>query len=98
METNTTTPAPTGITETGEPFYGFEVGQTYDTGRGDYIWTFTVVKRTARFITIESDQGKTSRVGVKVSSYGGRTYEWALPLGSYSMAPVINADRIVEVA
>ena len=68
----------------------FTIGATYTTGRAaDYIWTFTVIARTAKFITIEDKYGDVARVGVKVD--GGR--EWALPLGSYSMAPVISSDR-----
>lgn len=68
----------------------FQIGTTYTTGRGrDYVWTFTVTARTAKFITIEDEYGKTTRVGTYV--YDG--IERALPLGRYSMAPVISADR-----
>jgi hypothetical protein len=67
----------------------FQIGTTYSTGRADYVWTFTVVGRTAKFITIKDQWGDISRVGVRVS--GDR--EVALPLGSYSMAPVISSDR-----
>lgn len=51
------------------------------------IWTFTVIKRTAKFITIEDQYGETKRVGVKVWD----TSETAYPLGNYSMCPVIDA-------
>jgi hypothetical protein len=68
----------------------FQIGATYNTGRAaDYVWTFTVIARTAKFITLEDKYGEVTRVGVKLD--GGR--EWALPLGSYSMAPVISSDR-----
>jgi len=71
----------------------FQVGETYDTGRGDYVWTFTVLRRTAKFITVrEHGCNEERRVGVKV--HDGR--EWALPLGTFSMAPVISADRPVS--
>lgn len=71
----------------------FRIGSTYDTGRGDYVWTFTVIDRTAKFLTLEDEDGKTRRVGVRVS--GDR--EVAMPLGRYSMAPVLAADSLVEV-
>jgi hypothetical protein len=68
----------------------FQIGETYDTGRcADYVWTFTVLSRTAKFLTIEDKYGDTSRVGVWVSD----GVEKALPMGRYSMAPVIMADR-----
>lgn len=59
----------------------------------DCVWTFEVVKRTAKFVTLEDiATGETNRVGVKVDSFDeGR--EWALPFGSYSMAPVVRAGR-----
>jgi hypothetical protein len=67
----------------------FKIGQTY-TARSacDYncIFSFKVLKRSAKFLTIEHN-GDTKRVGIKQSDHG----EWALPLGRYSMAPVINA-------
>lgn len=75
----------------------FEVGRIYSTGEGrDYVWRFRVVSRTAKFITISEivngyEPEPPKRVGVKIG-YGG--HEYALPLGSYSMAPVISADRI----
>lgn len=78
----------------------FEVGKIYSTGEArDYVWRFLVVKRTAKFITIVDANPVTEadleprRVGVTIG-YGG--HEIALPLGRYSMAPVINADRPLE--
>jgi hypothetical protein len=73
----------------------FIVGKTYTTrSAGDHtmIFAYTVVARTAKFITIEDDRGHTKRVGALVDpgrlSDGG---EFALPQGSFSMAPVIKA-------
>lgn len=70
----------------------FEVGATYDTGHGDYVWRFEVIARTAKFLTIRDidGDGSTTRVGVTAGYHG---HEIALPLGRYSMAPVMNADR-----
>ena len=67
----------------------FEVGKTYRARSivdHTFFWTFTVVARTAKFVTLEGHD-KTVRVGVKTSDEG----EWALPNGSYSMAPVLRA-------
>lgn len=70
----------------------FEVGKTYTTRPTDY--PFTVVARTAKFITIKNQYGEVNRVGVKVGSSSGNVfYEWALPFGKFSMAPVIRASR-----
>ena len=70
----------------------FKVGSIYSTGEGsDYVWRFKVVSRTAKFITIVDvkEPVRTIRKGVTVG-YGG--HEFALPLCTYSMAPVITAD------
>jgi hypothetical protein len=69
----------------------FKVGETYTTRSiCDYscVFSFKVTKRTAKFITVEYG-GKTKRVGIHTERTTGR--EWAMPLGRYSMAPVINA-------
>ncbi len=83
MSTNTTTATHT-----------FQIGESYNTGRcGDYVWSFTVIARTAKFITIQDDDdARTYRVGIWVSD----GVEKALPLGRYSMAPVIFADRFAS--
>jgi hypothetical protein len=71
----------------------FEVGQTYTArsiGDSDCVFAFEVVKRTAKFITISNAMfDAPRRVGTYV--YEGR--EAAMPLGRYSMAPTIFADR-----
>ena len=71
----------------------FTTGTRYSTCPGaDYVWEFTVTARTAKFITIKDDRDSTSRVGVFVSD----GVERCLPLGRYSMAPVMSATTIVE--
>ena len=80
MNNTTTTPAPAT----------FAVGTTYSARSAcdhNTVWTFTVAKRSAKFITFTD--GK--RVGVKIDKWDG--HEHAAPLGSYSMAPVIRANR-----
>ena len=71
----------------------FRVGHTYSATSAcnhNCVWTFEVISRTAKFITIrEQSDGETMRVGVR--SHDGE--EWASPFGTYSMAPVIRAGR-----
>ena len=55
----------------------------------DCIFRFTVVSRTAKFVTLREDTGETRRVGVKV--WDGA--EWCEPFGRYSMSPILRADR-----
>lgn len=72
----------------------FEVGKTYtmrSIGDHDCVWTYTVVKRTAKTITISDGQEtKTCRVNAKTSEI--RNAESIYPLGRYSMSPVLSAD------
>lgn len=69
----------------------FQIGKTY-TCRSicdyDTIFSFTVVKRTAKFITITNSFGDSSRVGIRADIDGN---ESASPLGVYSMSPTIRA-------
>ena len=70
----------------------FQTGQTY-TARSacnhDCVFSFRVVSRTAKFVTLASYGNEDARVGIKI--YDG--VEHALPMGSFSMAPSIHADR-----
>ena len=66
----------------------FEAGKTYQTrsiGDADCIIRETIAKRTAKTVTTAG--GKTFRVG----EYNGS--EFIRPWGSYSMAPIIRAER-----
>jgi hypothetical protein len=72
----------------------FEIGNTYSTRSAcdwDTIYSYTVVARTAKTITIEDKHGHKSKRGVK-SDYDGVS-EACYPDGRYSMCPVIKADR-----
>lgn len=73
----------------------FEVGQTYATPSicdSECIFSFKVISRTEKTITLDYHGEKIVR---RPSIYRGA--EHCLPLGSYSMAPSINAERdIVE--
>lgn len=70
----------------------FTVGTTYTCRSAvdsDFVMAWTVTGRSAKFITVVDGSGRSKRVGVKRDAQG----EWALPDGTYSMAPVIRADR-----
>ena len=61
------------------------------------VWTYKVVKRTAATITIkdmDSKDIKTCRISKKLSEYFGS--EMVHPMGNYSMAPSLWADRSIE--
>ena len=73
----------------------FKIGNTYSARsacNSECVWEWTIIKRTAKFITIQDDHGKISRVGVRVSDGA----EVADPMGRYSMSPIIRADRLYE--
>lgn len=71
----------------------FQVGQTYSARSAcdyDCVWQLLVVRRTAKFVTLRDlTDGSERRVGVRVHNDA----EYASPFGTYSMAPVICADR-----
>jgi hypothetical protein len=68
----------------------FQVGTTYKmlwVTDADAVTPCKVVKRTAKFVTFE-----LPGFGVKADLDGN---EVALPLGSYSMAPCVRAERVM---
>ncbi len=69
----------------------FEVGRTYWTRSAcdwDTVFSFYVIGRTKKTVIIKSHWGTKSR---KIMVRDG--VETIMPLGSYSMAPVLSADR-----
>jgi len=71
----------------------FETGKTYTTRSvGDYdcIFSFTVIKRTAKRITLKEYGKDITTRGIYVYDNS----ECCKPLGEYSMCPVIRADRV----
>lgn len=74
----------------------FEVGETYSMRSAcmhDCIWTYTVTKRTAQTVTITDGKiTKTCRISKKASEW--HNVETIYPLGQYSMAPSLTADRV----
>ncbi len=53
------------------------------------VWTFEVVSRTSKTITIKGEDGKVSSKRIRV--YQG--VEQVNPLGTYSMNPILSADK-----
>ena len=71
----------------------FEVGKSYPTGSGKFV--FECVGRTAKMATFRSRTWGDKRVKIHVMEAGPswEAEETALPLGRYSMAPVVRAER-----
>lgn len=76
----------------------FEIGTTYSMrsiGDHDCVWTYTVTDRTAQTITLDNGKEiKRCRISKKASAY--RNAETIYPLGQYSMAPCLSADKGVR--
>ncbi len=80
METTNTTTTPAT----------FKVGQTVATRSAcdhDMVLSWTVVSRSAKFVTLREAGCKPVRVAVHMGTDG----EWAMPWGRFSMAPVVRA-------
>ncbi|MCP4336550.1 MAG: hypothetical protein GY679_01730 [Mycoplasma sp.] len=76
----------------------FEVGETYE-GRfiGDYDNTFTykIIKRTAKFVTIYCPMEKEEK---RCKIYDRDGFEFIYPMGKYSMSPSLRADKkVIEI-
>ena len=70
----------------------FQVGSTYAmiwVGDADARTACKVLKRSAKFVTLDVDGFGVQRVGVSLRD----GVEVALPLGRYSMAPCVRASR-----
>ena len=71
----------------------FITGKTYSTrsiGDADCVFSFTVTKRTAKFIYIKEYGRDVVRRGV--FTYQDEDFERCMPHGSYSMAPSIRSN------
>ena len=79
------------MAHTTTPTRTFTIGQTVDTGPGDFVWTFTVESRTRCFVTLRDRHGDTYRVKIQTSDWSGETSEYAFSFGTYSMAPLVRA-------
>ena len=68
----------------------FEVGNTYATRSAcnhDCVFTYTVTRRTSKFIFVDKGHGQVERWGV----YIWKGVEHCKPDGTYSMNPIIDA-------
>jgi hypothetical protein len=91
VERHLTRPKGTTMTAT-QITHAFEIGCRYGcraAGDSDIIYRYTVVDRTAKFITVVDDYGRRRRCGVK--THNG--IEWAEPEGQYAWSPSIVANR-----
>lgn len=71
----------------------FEVGKTYKTRSicdHSCIISMRVIKRTAKTVTADVG-GHRGVKTMRIKEYDG--YETVQPWGSYSMSPVINAEK-----
>lgn len=73
----------------------FEVGKSYSMRsvcNHDCVWTYKVINRTACTVTLKSTRGEqlTCRINKKLTAWSNT--ETVLPLGSYSMAPMLRAE------
>lgn len=73
----------------------FEIGKAYKMswiGDSDLKTIYTVIKRTAKFVTlVRENSSEPVRVGIKI--YDGS--EYCSPTGSYSMSPSLYATKEV---
>ena len=83
----------------------FEVGKRYEMRSAcdhDCIWRYRVVDRTSCVITLQPINrfggpcGLTQRCRITKGLSELRGAESVMPLGRYSMAPVLSADNIVR--
>lgn len=73
----------------------FEVGEIYATRSAcdwDCIFSFTVTKRTEKTVTIKSKIYGTKVKRIRIYD----NVECIDPLGSYSMSPVLSADKTLR--
>jgi hypothetical protein len=83
--------APTRIPEPGSQFVVGQELSCRSLGDWDCVFRFTVVKRTAKFVTLLY-HGIENKVAIRHWSDG---VEYCYPLGTYSMAPALRSDSEV---
>lgn len=71
----------------------FEVGKEYimhSPCDWDCLWKYEVINRTAKTITLQDEYGKIKKC--RTSIFMG--VESCKPLGSYSMSPILSAEKL----
>ena len=73
----------------------FEVGRVYSMrspGDHECVWSYLVIRRTAKTVTLSDEKGKVSTCRIsRFSSYND--VETVHPLGVYSLCPSLSADH-----
>ena len=75
----------------------FEVGNRYyakSVCNSDCEWVYTVIKRTAKTVTLEDEKGNIKRFFISSLISGIRNAESVMPEGNYSMCPILSADHM----
>lgn len=71
----------------------FEIGKSYSMRsicNHECVWTYTVIERTVKTVTItDGEKVQKCRISKRDSEY--RDAETVLPLGRYSMCPMLSA-------
>ena len=74
----------------------FEVGKKYSMRsicNYDCVWTYTVVARTEKTVTLEEEGGKTFKCRINKYLLDIEGIECVYPLGRYSMCPILRAAK-----
>ena len=58
----------------------------------DCVWTYTVISRTACTITLARENGEVCNCRINKKLTVHRNAESVLPLGYYSMCPILSAE------
>ncbi len=75
-------------TQTMNKFYSGQELSDRSICNSDCIFTATVIKRTAKRVTLDTDMDGIKTVGIKLDSEGN---EFCYPYGTYSMCASFNA-------
>lgn len=72
----------------------FEVGKRYYMRSAcdhECVWTFEVIARSAHLVTLKDEKGTEikCKANTKIDPWNETVY----PLGRYSMAPILRAER-----
>ena len=75
----------------------FEVGKQYSMSSvcdSKCVWIYEVIKRTAKTVTLQQIDRSEKPIVRRISIWNDR--ESVMPLGTYSMAPCLTAEKLVK--